>query len=81
MGKYCVYDSFTDDKTFHTTYEEALKEYEDAKVQILDDVVTGDEQVYIFEIKKVANLIENKERQNEAKEKGFDLWVEWKDSE
>ena len=77
IKNFAVYDNLTDDITFQDTYVKAKREYEDAKKQILEDIVTGDEQVFIFEVKKVANLVVNKNRQEEAKSKGYDNWIEW----
>lgn len=78
---FAVYDTLTGDLTFHSTFEQAEKEYADAKEQLIEDVVTGDEQVYIFTVKKVANLVKDEDKQNEARERGLDFIVKWQDSE
>ena len=79
--KFAVYDTSMNEMSFHDTYKEAQNEYESAKEAILEDAVNGDEQVYILEVKKVAGLIEDKERTDDPAKHGFDSWVKWQDSD
>ncbi|MGE7114684.1 hypothetical protein [Lysinibacillus sp. NPDC047702] len=80
-GRFAVYDTSMNEMSFHDTYKEAQKEYESAKEGILEEAVNGDEQVYILEVKKVAGLIEDKERTDDPAKHGFDSWVKWQDSD
>jgi hypothetical protein len=79
--RYAVYDTATHDINFFDSYKQAHDEYAAAKEAILEDAVTGDETVYIFEVIKVANLIEDEDNKEDPTIHGFDTWVKWQDNE
>lgn len=80
-NQYAVYDTSSHDLNFHDTLEEAEEDYKEAKSYILEDDVTGDEIVYLLQVKKVAKLVEDTEREEDPKEHGYDGWVKWEDYE
>lgn len=80
-GQFVVYDTCTHVFNLHKNKIEAEQDYEAAKEYIVEEPVTGDEQVYLLEVKKVATLVEDKERADDPAKHGFDYWVKWQDNE
>lgn len=76
--QYMVFDEFNDEYTFYETYEEALKGYKEIKEYILEDS-SGEERVFLFETKKMARLVEDKDKNEDPAIYGYDFWVKWKD--
>ena len=60
--KFTVYDSTYNEFSLHDTYKSALAEYEATKESIVEESLSGDEQVYILEVKKVACIVDDKDR-------------------
>lgn len=79
-SRFAVHNTSTHDVDFYDSYDEALEAYEEIKECIFEDDVSGDENVYIFEVKKVASLVEDKEREDDPAKHGYDYWVKWQDS-
>lgn len=67
-NQFAVYENAYGEINFYDTYQEALADYEGAKENILENDATGEEEVYILEVKKVARL-------------GYESWMKWQDSE
>lgn len=79
--KFAVYDSTYNEFSLHDTYKSALAEYEATKESIMEESLSGDEQVYILEVKKVACIVDDKDREDDPAEKGFDGWCKWEETD
>ena len=79
MKKYVVYETSSGDMSLPMTREEAEKTYENWKEAQMDDVSEGSEQIFIFEIKKVASLVKDEDKKEDPAIYGYDFWVKWKD--
>lgn len=80
-NQYAVYENAYGELNFYDTYLEALAEYEEAKENILENDSTGEEEVYILEVKKVAKLVTDLECKEDPSKHGYDSWVKWVDNE
>lgn len=47
----------------------------------MEESLSGDEQVFILEVKKVACIVEDKDREDDPAEKGFDGWCKWEETD
>ena len=78
--QWVVYDNINHETEMYSDYDEALKAYEETKDHYLDsEGCTSDEEVYLFEMKKKAQLVEDKDNKEDPQKYGFDFWVKWQD--
>lgn len=79
-AKYIVYETSSGDMSLPKTWEEANKVYEGWKaIQLEDCESEGSEKIFIFEIKKVASLVEDTDKKEDPKEYEYDFWLKWKE--
>ena len=80
MGKWIVFDTQELNVGDFESYEEALREYERLKDEIIaGEVEEPSTEVYMAELKRVSQMVEDKDNEDDPKRHGFDYWVKWEE--
>lgn len=81
--KWIVYDTQEHSVNEFETYEEAIKEYERVKGEILvaGEMVDDNYSVYIMKVKKKASIVVDTDNEDDPQKYGFDYFVKWHDED